>query len=159
MTATLSAPSELMAPGNTLGNLRQRLYTTLAPILPGRVYAYPPAQPAGQVAPAVWVGGHSGSRSQPSHLVTFSVWAVADGAAHAAQAMLDELVAAAAAAVYGRGPFVLDSWSATTVEVAPEVELAGVVFDVTAALGPVTFCPPIPYEALVPPEVVPPEGP
>jgi hypothetical protein len=155
MTATgVDVVTEAMAPGNTVGNLRARLWATLTPCLPGRVFAYAPAQVAASVAPALWIAGHDGSRAQPVHVVTFTVWAVADGASHAAQAMLDELTAAVAAAVYAPGPFNVDGWSSETLDVDVDVAVPAVRFDVSGTLSAVTFCPPIPYQALVPPEVI-----
>ena len=155
MTDTLAdVVTEAMAPGNTLGNLRARLYQTLSPCLPGRVYAYPPPQVAAQVAPAVWVGGHDGGRAAPVHVVTFTVWAVVDGATHAAWAMLDELVSAVTSTLGASGPFNVEGWSASTLDVADDVTLPAAQFDVSATLAAFTFCPPIPYEALTPPEVI-----
>jgi hypothetical protein len=143
--------TEAMAPGNTTGNLRARLYTALAPCLPGRVYAYAPTNQAA-VAPALWIAGHDSGAARPLHVVTFHVVAVADGASHAAQAMIDELVSAVASTL--PAPFDLVGWSTTDVDVAPDVALPGAVFDISATSATVTFCPPIPYEALTPPEVI-----
>lgn len=143
-----------LAPANLLGALRARLYDVLAPCLPGRVYAYPPAQPAGPVAPALWIGGHDGGRAVPLHVATFTVWGVVDGASHAGWAMLDELVAAVTGTLGAGGPFNLEGWSTTTLEASPDVELPAVTFDVSGPVATVTFCPTIPYEALSPPEVI-----
>jgi hypothetical protein len=145
---------EAMAPGNTYGNLRARLYQTLAPCLPGRVYAYAPAQVAASVAPALWIAGFDFGEARPLHIVTFHVVGVADGATHAAQAMLDELASAVTAAVGVSGPFNIVGGSTSTLDVDVDVALPVVEFDVSATLSAISFCPPIPYQALVPPEVI-----
>lgn len=148
MTAALS-----VVPMNRTGNQRARLYQTLAGCLPGRVYAYAPSNAlAAQVAPAIWIGaGCDGALDRPAHVATWRVWAIADGAGHAAQAMLDELVSVVVGALAATN-FTVEGWVTTTWDVA-DVEYPAVTFDVSATLSTTTLCPPIPTEALVPPEV------
>lgn len=144
-----------VTPGNVAGATRAGLRDVLAPCLPGRVYAYAPDQVAASVAPALWIDGHDGGRSNPFHVVTFTVQGVADGAGHAAQAMIDELLSAVSTVLGAPGHrFALAGWSTGPFEVGVDVTLRGISFDVEAALAAVTFCPTVPFEALVPPEVI-----
>lgn len=150
MTDTVT-PSAL-TPANLAGNLRNRLYQQIAPCLPGRVYAYAPASPFA-APPALWIAGHSAPSARPLFVVTFTVIGVGDGAAHSAQAMIDELCSAMVGAC-ATGPFTLDGWSTSTMDVDIDVSIPSVLFDVSATLSAFSFCPPIPYEAAVPPEVI-----
>jgi hypothetical protein len=153
MTDTVAAVG--VSPGNVAGDVRAQLRDVLAPCLPGRVYAYAPDQVAAAVAPALWIDGHDGGRSNPFHIVTFNVQGVADGAGHAAQAMIDELLSAVSTALGAPGHrFALAGWATGLFDVGGEVSLRGISFNVDGPLAAVTFCPPVPFEALVPPEVI-----
>jgi hypothetical protein len=149
VTATLT-------PTNQIGAMRARLWEVLSPCLPGRVYAYAPAQVSAQVAPALWIGDHNGALNRPLDVAYFVVTGVADGAGHAAQAMVDQLVSAVRSTLRGKAsaPFVCENWQTGPVDVADDVTLRGVTFDISAPVDAISFCPDIPTASVIPPEII-----
>ena len=147
-----------MASTDVFGVAREELWNTLSDVLPDRVYAYAPSPVAAPVAPAVWIGRHDSLVDVGGLWVLFTVSALADGADHAAQAMLDSLASGIFAAVTTSPGMRWDGSSSTTLDVSSDVVLRGVDVNVAVLTGPHTFCPPVPHTALIPPTTIPTNG-
>ena len=141
---------------NLFGAAREQLWTVLTPVLPDRVYAYAPAPPAAPVAPAIWIARHDSYVEGPTLWAAFTVTAVADGADHSAQAMLDEVVSGiystVTAAAAGAMRFV--AHTSTTLNVSADVTLRAADINVDVATGFGGWCPPVPHTALIPPTII-----
>lgn len=82
----------------TITAARADLVAVLAPVLPGRVFPYPPTAPA-PVAPAVYVSTFGSDWAETGYAASFAVRLVADGATPAAWALLDDLADQCRAAI------------------------------------------------------------
>jgi hypothetical protein len=112
--------------------------------LPGRVHPYRPDRIGVAAGPTVWVDAVNtapaliGAAATGTD-VTVTVWALADGANHAAQAMLDNLHAAihdaAAAAGYG-----WNSGTWTTFDVDADTTVPALTVELSQTVYVVTFC-------------------
>jgi hypothetical protein len=120
---------------------RRELFDALAPVLPGRVYAYPPVSPA-PTAPAVYVGELSGDWTDGQWAATFRVRLVADGADHAAHAQLDELVDAVYDACAASSNCYPDSVAWEPFDVDAATVLPAYTFAVAVDVSSSTWCRP-----------------
>jgi hypothetical protein len=118
---------------------RADLAATLEPVWPGRVRPYLPAMPRPNAG--IYIGGITAGWSDDfTWAATFSVRIVADGADHAAQAMLDDLLDQVYRAVARSSHFYPDAavWEPFDVDAA--VSLPAYTFDVRAELDTATWC-------------------
>ena len=120
---------------------RAALAAVLDPILPGRVYPYPPTSPA-PAAPAVYVGELSADWSDGQWAATFRVRLVADGADKAAHAQLDELVDAVYDACAASSSCYPDSVAWEPFDVDGATTLPGYTFAVAVDMAASTWCRP-----------------
>ena len=120
---------------------RAELFAALEPVLPGRVYPYPPVTPAPS-APAVYVGELSGDWSDGQWVATFRVRVVADGADKAAHAQLDELVDAIYDACAASERCYPDAVAWEPFDVDGVTALPGYTFAVAVETASATWCRP-----------------
>lgn len=141
-----------------LATARAELAAVLEPVWPGRVRAYRATQPrpnAGIYVGEFQAGWDTDDLGALVWTVTFDVQLVADGADHAAQAMLDDLVDQAYRAVARSENFYPDAISWAPFDADGTVELPGYGFDVRVALDVVTWCAVDPPAAVtIPPQPV-----
>jgi hypothetical protein len=142
-----------------LADARTVLVDALAPVLPGRVDAYPPA-PGRVVAPKVWVGEPEtipatiGERTTVT-LARFPVVVVYDGAVHAQVAGLDDLVAAVVDAVNAAAGFDSDgSRPGPPTGVTLDQTFRAHTVTATATITARTLCPPPVAAVTVPPSPI-----
>lgn len=132
-----------------LADARTALHNALAPVLPGRVDPYPPAN-GRVVAPKVWIGevdtdpATIGSATAVT-LARFPVVVVYDGAAHAQVAGLDDLLASVIDAIEAAPGFDADGSRSGPVPgttVAFDSTLRAAVVTATSTITARTLCPP-----------------
>jgi hypothetical protein len=141
---------------NRLADARTALYGALAPILPGRVSATPPAGTA-YVAPYIWLDqpdlavGFVGSNTRLT-VATFPVWIAYDGAVRSQVAGLDDVLSKVWDACLSCPAAMPQSTSTQALDVGGAT-LRGVVVAVDVTLGAVTLCLPDPVTVSpIPPE-------
>jgi hypothetical protein len=126
---------------------RAALAAVLDPVLPGRVYPYPPTSPA-PTAPAVYVGELSADWTDGQWAATFRVRLVADGADRAAHAQLDELVDAVYDACASSTSCYPDAVAWEPFDVDAATTLPAYTFAVAVDLTSATWCAPDPPAAV-----------
>ena len=139
-----------------LADARNVLYVALAPVLPGRVDAYPPA--VGRfTAPKAWIGDPETipatiGQATAVTLARFPVVIVYDGAVHAQVAGLDDLLAAVIDAVAACPGFESDgSRPGPPPGLQLEASIRAHVVTATATITARTLCPPAATAATIPP--------
>ena len=132
------------------GDARAELWDALSTVLPGRVFAYPPASPAQVATPAVWIDGHTGFLDDAIYVTRWQVVAVADGADRAQLDILDDVTSAVWSSIMGAAPFALEDHTSTTHAVSDDVTLHAVNFTVTVLVAAASFCPAVPESATIP---------
>jgi hypothetical protein len=120
---------------------RAQLYAALEPVLPGRVYPYPPPSPA-PTAPAVYVGELSADWTDGQWAATFRVRLVADGADHGAHAQLDELIDAVYDACASSSNCYPDGVSWEPFDATADTTLPAYTFAVAVDMASSTWCRP-----------------
>lgn len=135
---------------------RQALADLLTPVWPGRVHPYPPTRPA--PAAGLYVTTFEQSDDGVTWNATFTVRLVADGANHAAHALLDDMVDAVYDAVAntpeGVGACIPDAVTFEPFDVDDVTSLAAYTFTVEVQLtGSGTWCSPDPPAAVTIPPV------
>ena len=132
------------------GDARAELWDALSTVLPGRVFAYPPASPAQVATPAVWIAGHDGFIDDAVYVTRWHVVAVADGSERAQLDILDDVTSAIWSSCMGHAPVALEDHTSTTLAVADDVTLHAVNFTVTVWVAAASFCPAVPESATIP---------
>jgi hypothetical protein len=134
-----------------VADARQQLADVLEPVWPGRVRPYPPTRPTPTAG--VYVGTLSaGWGDNVTWTATFTVALVADGANHAAHALLDDLVDKVYDAIAGSATCYPGAVTFEAFPVDDVTELPAYLFTVDVELSSLGWCAPDPPSAaLIPP--------
>ena len=141
-----------------LSDARQQLAEAFEVVLPGRVDPYPPPPNGGFVAPFIYVDQPDGMRSTIGErtvvmIATYPVVVTYDGADRAQVAGLDDVVAQVVDAVARVPRAEVARWRRQPADPStPNRRMAVVEVDVT--ITATTLCPPVPVEAVIPPQPV-----
>jgi hypothetical protein len=134
-----------------VADARQALADVLEPVWPGRVWPYPATRPTPTAG--IYVGAlAAGWGDDVTWTATFAVRLVADGANHAAHALLDDLCDKVYDACAGSARCYPNAVTFEPYATDDVAELPAYTFTVDVELVPVTWCAPdVPTEAEFPP--------